>query len=184
VIGARIFLPADRFSLWQWLGLTFSFAGMLVAFGLPTPAADPHQLLGDLMMVGGAVTWAMTTLVIKSSALARGPAEKTLLYQLAVSAPMMAAAAWWVGESVPHMPGWLALGSVAWQTLWVVSITYVLWFSLMTRYSASRLSAFTFLTPLFGVGAGWLVLNEPMTPGFAAAVTLVAAGLVLVNRKG
>ena len=50
------------------------------------------------------------------------------------------------------------------------------------RYSASRLSAFTFLTPLFGVAAGHLVLGEPMTPAFAAAVALVAGGLVLVNR--
>ena len=45
-----------------------------------------------------------------------------------------------------------------------------------------RLSAFSFLTPLFGVAAGHLVLNEPLTPAFAAAVVLVAAGLVLVNR--
>jgi len=50
------------------------------------------------------------------------------------------------------------------------------------RYSASRLAAFTFLTPLFGVAAGHLVLSEPLTPAFAAAVVLVAAGLVLVNR--
>jgi len=41
---------------------------------------------------------------------------------------------------------------------------------------------FTFLTPLFGVAAGHLVLGEPLTPAFAAAVALVAAGLVLVNR--
>ena len=48
--------------------------------------------------------------------------------------------------------------------------------------SATRLSAFTFLTPLFGVAAGHLVLNEPLTPPFALAVALVAVGLVLVNR--
>ena len=52
----------------------------------------------------------------------------------------------------------------------------------MLRYSASRLSVFTFLTPIFGVAAGHLVLGEPLTPGFALAVALVVAGLVLVNR--
>ena len=57
------------------------------------------------------------------------------------------------------------------------------WFALMVRYSASRLSAFTFLTPLFGVAAGNLVLGEPITPAFAAAAALVAAGLMLVNRR-
>ncbi len=80
------------------------------------------------------------------------------------------------------MPSALALGSLAYQTVWVVSITFVLWFALILRYSASRLSAFTFLTPLFGVAAGNLVLDEPITPAFAAAVVLVVAGLVLVNR--
>ena len=51
VLGARILLPVDRFSLAQWLGLAMSFAGMVVAFGLPTPALDPRQAIGDLMMV-------------------------------------------------------------------------------------------------------------------------------------
>jgi len=58
----------------------------------------------------------------------------------------------------------------------------VLWYALVTRYSANRLSAFTFLTPLFGVAAGHLVLGEPLTPALAAAVALVAGGLMLVNR--
>jgi drug/metabolite transporter (DMT)-like permease len=183
VIGARWFIPGDRFSMSQWLGLGLSFAGMVVAFGLPTPAADPRQLIGDIMMVGGAITWAITTLVIKASALSRAPAEKTLLYQLVVSGVMMGIAAPLFGEAMTAMPGTLALGMLGYQTLWVVSITYVLWFGLMARYSASRLSAFTFLTPLFGVAAGYLVLNEPLTPAFAAAVAFVAAGLVLVNRR-
>ena len=105
-----------------------------------------------------------------------------MLYQLVVSAPIMAAAALVMGERLSHMPSALALGSLAYQTGWVVSVTFVVWFALIARYSASRLSAFTFLTPLFGVAAGHLVLNEPLTTAFAAAVVLVAAGLVLVNR--
>ena len=182
VLGARIFLPADRFSAPQWLGLGLSFAGMLIAFGVPTPALDPRQALGDFMMVGGALAWAFTTLVIKASKLGRASAEKVMLYQLVVSAPMLTLAALLAGERMTHMPSAVALGSVVYQTVWVVSITFVIWFALVVRYSASRLSAFTFLTPLFGVAAGHLVLNEPLTPAFAAAVALVAGGLVLVNR--
>ena len=44
---------------------------MLVAFGLPTPALDPRQIIGDVMMVGAALFWAATTLLIKASALNR-----------------------------------------------------------------------------------------------------------------
>ena len=182
VLGARIFLPADKFNAAQWLGLGLSFAGMLVAFGLPTPALDPRQAIGDLMMVGGALFWAATTLVIKASALSRISAEKVMLYQLVVSAPVLGLAAWLAGERMNALPSALATAALAYQTVWVVSVTFVVWFALVVRYSANRLSAFTFLTPLFGVAAGHLMLGEPLTPAFAAAVALVAGGLVLVNR--
>jgi drug/metabolite transporter (DMT)-like permease len=182
VVGSRWLIPGDRFDLTQWLGLLLSFVGIVIAFGLPTPAADPQQMLGDVMMIGAAAAWAATTLVIKSSALNRVSAEKTMLYQLAVSAPLLGIGALVFGEHIDAVPSGLALWAFAYQTIWVVSITFVVWFALVVRYSAGRLSAFTFLTPLFGVAAGHLLLGEPLTPAFAASVALVAGGLVLVNR--
>jgi drug/metabolite transporter (DMT)-like permease len=182
VLGARIFLPMDRFGAWQWVGLGLSFAGMVVAFGAPTPAVDPRQLTGDVMMVGAAALWAATTLTIKSSGLNAAPPEKVMLYQLVVSAPMLAVAALAVGERIVEMPSALATGALAYQVFFVVSITYVVWFAMIAKYSATRLSAFTFLSPLFGVAAGHFALGDPLTPAFLLAVALVAAGLVLVNR--
>jgi drug/metabolite transporter (DMT)-like permease len=182
VIGSRWLVPGDHFRLSQWLGLLLSFLGIVIAFGLPTPASDPRQILGDLMLVGGAAAWAATTLIIKASALNRISAEKTLLYQLVVSAPLLGIGAIIFGERVVDAPSALALGAFAYQTVYVVSITFTIWFVLVVRYSAARLSVFTFLAPLFGVAAGHFVLNEPLTPAFAVAVALVAAGLLLVNR--
>jgi drug/metabolite transporter (DMT)-like permease len=181
VIGARWFLPGDRFGVMQWAGLLLSFAGMAVAFGLPTPAADPRQQLGDLMMVAAAASWAATTLVIKASSLAKVSSEKTLFYQIAVCVPMVGLGALLFGERIAAAPSGIALASLAYQTI-VISTTFSAWFALIVKFSASRLSAFTFLTPLFGVAFGHLVLGEPLTPAFALAVALVAAGLILVNR--
>ena len=181
VIGARWLFPGDRFGPKQWLGLLMAFIGMVVAFGVPAPATEPRQLLGDLMMAAAALAWAVTTLVIKSSALARVSPEKTLLYQLLVCVPVVSLGALIFGERIVTMPSAVVLGSLAYQTI-VVGTTFSLWFALIVKFSASRLSAFTFLTPLFGVAAGHLVLGEPLTPAFALAVLLVAAGLILVNR--
>ena len=105
-----------------------------------------------------------------------------MLYQLVVSAPIMAVAAFIFGERITQAPSALATAALAYQTVWVVSLTFVVWYALVRRYSANRLSAFTFLTPLFGVAAGHLVLGEPLTGAFVAAVAMVAGGLVLVNR--
>ena len=181
VIGSRWLLAGDSFRRGQWVGLLLSFSGIVIAFGVPAPAADPQQIIGDIMMVGAAGAWAATTLVIKASALNRVSAEKTLLYQLVVSAPLLAAAAALLGEHLSAVPSILALGLLAYQIVWVVSVTFVAWFALIIRYSASRLSVFTFLTPLFGIAAGHLILGDPLTPAFALAAAMVAGGLVLVN---
>jgi drug/metabolite transporter (DMT)-like permease len=53
---------------------------------------------------------------------------------------------------------------------------------LVQSYSASKLSAFTFITPLFGVAASYFILHDTLTLAFGAAALLVIAGLYLVNR--
>ena len=133
------------------------------------------------MMALAALFWAATTLVIKASSLSRVSPEKTLLYQLLACVPIVGFGALVFGERITAMPSAVALGSLAYQTV-VVGATFSLWFALIVKFSASRLSAFMFLTPLFGVAAGHLVLGEPLTPAFALAVALVAGGLILVNR--
>jgi drug/metabolite transporter (DMT)-like permease len=80
------------------------------------------------------------------------------------------------------MPGATALAWLAYQVL-VVGITFPFWFWFIQRYAATRVSAFTFLTPLFGIAAGCLLLREPFTVAFGGAAVLVLLGLVLVNRR-
>jgi drug/metabolite transporter (DMT)-like permease len=182
-LGAYHFL-GERLRAVQWAGLALSFAGVAVAIGVPQPNVDAKVLLGDLMLVGGGALWGATTLVVKASRLQRAPAEKGLAYQVAISVPILALAALISGETIDKMPGPLSLSLMAYQSIWVVGLTFLLWFSLVKTYSASKLSAFSFMTPLFGVAAGYLILNDPLTPAFGFAALLVMAGLYLVNRPG
>jgi drug/metabolite transporter (DMT)-like permease len=181
-LGARAFL-GEMLGVRQWSGLALAFVGIVVALGVPDPTVDARTLAGDALMIAAAATWAATTLVIKGSALAITSAEKTTVYQLAVSAVILGACTALPGEEMAALPGPVALGSLAYQAIWVVGITFTLWFALVVRYSASRLAAFTFLTPLFGIAAGYVVMGDPITPPFAVAVALVVAGLVLVNGR-
>ena len=178
------FLLGEKLRGVQWLGLLCSFAGLVVAFGIPDVSRDGRQLIGDIMMVGAGAAWGATTLVIKASRLRSTPSEKVLAYQLGVSIPMLAIGALLTGERMAAMPGAASLGWLAYQTFWVVSLTYAVWFAMVQRYSASRLSAFTFLTPLFGVASVHVVLGQPISWAFGAAVALVIGGLNLVNRPG
>jgi drug/metabolite transporter (DMT)-like permease len=180
-LGARVFLH-ERLVPLQWGGLALAFLGIVVAVGVPDPTVDGRVLLGDALLIVGGLFWAATTLIIKGTSLARAPAEMTTIYQLAVSAILLAIGAAILGERVTRMPGAVALGSLAYQTIWVLAITFMVWFAWGVKYSASRLAALSFLTPLFGVAAGHFIAGDPLTPQFAVAVILVVVGLVLVNR--
>ena len=166
----------------QWSGLALAFAGIVIAIGVPQADVTSTVLFGDMLLILGAVGWGGTTLIFKVSRLSKVPAEKTLLYQTGISAPILALGSYVIGETLTTMPGPVALASLAYQTFWIVGITFLLWYVLMKSYSASKLTAFTFITPLFGVAAGHIVLNEPISAAFAAAVVCVLAGLFLVNR--
>jgi drug/metabolite transporter (DMT)-like permease len=180
-LGSYQFL-GERLSATQWGGLALSFAGVALAIGVPQPNVDANMLLGDLLIVGGGALWAATTLVAKGTALRRAAPEKALGYQVALSIPILGLAAWISGETITRVPGALTLSLMAYQAFWVVGLTFVLWFALVKAYSASKLSAFTFITPLFGVLASYVILNDTLTLTFGAAALLVISGLYLVNR--
>jgi drug/metabolite transporter (DMT)-like permease len=165
------------------VGLVCAFLGLLLAFfdklSLPSQAA----LFGDALCVLAAALWAFTTILIKGSVLREVSAEKTLLYQLAVSALLGLLFGLLIGERVDFGLAVAVFPAFLYQAVWVAAITYVAWFALMREYPASLLSSFTFLTPLFGVAFGALLLNEPVSARLIAALALVAAGIYLVNRS-
>ena len=180
-LGSYVFL-GERLRPAQWAGLGLSFAGVALAIGVPQANVDSKVLLGDLLIVAGGALWAATTLIVKTTPLLRAPAEKGMGYQVAVSIPIFVAAAWFSGERITHMPSPLSLTLLAYQAFWVVGLTFTLWFALVKTYSASKLSAFTFITPLFGVVASYFILHDTLTLAFGAAALLVIAGLYLVNK--
>lgn len=180
-LGSYLFL-GERLRASQWSGLGLSFAGVALAIGVPQANVDGNVLLGDLLIVAGGALWASTTLLIKATALLEAPAEKGMGYQVALSIPILAFAAWISGERITHVPSALSLSLLAYQAFWVVGLTFLLWFALVKTYSASKLSAFTFITPLFGVVASYFIMHDTLTLAFGVAALLVIAGLYLVNR--
>src|SRR5215510_4668171 len=166
----------------QWAGLALSFAGVALAIGVPQANVDAKVLFGDLLIVCGGALWAATTLIVKATPLIRAPAEKGLGYQVALSIPIFILAAWFTDERLTHMPSTLSLSLLAYQAFWVVGLTFTLWIALVKAYSAGKLSAFTFITPLFGVVASYFILHDTLTLAFGAAALLVIAGLYLVNK--
>ena len=183
-LGAQLFIPDEHLRRIQVLGLCCAFAGIAVAFRDSLSLPTNRMLIGDVMLVGAAVLWGATTVLVKASPLAKIEPGKTLLYQLAVSAVVLPVASLALNEPGVVLITPLIAGCLVYQIVWVAFITYLAWFWLVRHYPASRLAAFTFLTPLFGVVAGGVLLNESITNLLLLSLILVSIGIYLVNRPG
>ncbi|PPE70042.1 DMT family transporter [Caldimonas thermodepolymerans] len=183
--GMPFIARSERLAALQVGGLVLGFVGVAIAFseGLSANGSDPRRWIGDALAVSAAVLWGATTLAIRATRLSTAAPEKTLFYQLAISALVLGPVSLLWGESWPAQ--WTAglWGSMFFQSVIVAFISYLVWFWLIRHYPATRLASFTFLTPLLGLMMGWVILGETITPQLLVALACVAAGIWLVNRK-
>ena len=179
------FVAAEKLRLVQWAGLSIAFAGVAVAFaeGFLSGHGGPRQLRGDALALAAGTLWGLTTLVIRASVMATASAEKTLFYQVSVTAVVAPLVSLLLGETWSLSYSGKAWGSIALQTVIGAFASYLTWMWLLRHYPATQMSSFTFLTPVFALVLGVLLLNEPLTLQLMLALCGVAAGIVLVNRR-
>ncbi|WP_165667100.1 DMT family transporter [Metapseudomonas otitidis] len=178
-LGLHLILPEERLSPVQWLGVLVAFGGIALAF-LGKPGNAAGSLFGDALGICAAIAWGATTVLIRGSSLSEAAPVKTLFYQLGVAGVVLLAVAAATGR-LGLVPSERALLSLGFQVVVVALISYLGWFWLLRRYLASRLSMLSFMTPLFGVVFGVLVLGESLDSSFIFGGLLVLGGLLLVT---
>ena len=178
-----LFVQTERLRPLQWAGLGCAFAAVAFALreGFGGGGATTGQ--GDLLGLAGGMFWGLTTVAIRTTSLARVSAEKMLFYQVAVSAVAVPPLSLALGETWTWQWSTFATASVVIQVAVGAFASYLAWMWMLGRYPATKISVFVFLTPLFAMLFGALWLHEPVTPSLILALALVAAGIVLVNRK-
>ncbi len=180
-IGAHFLIAEEALNRHKALGLGLALVGISLAFSGDLGAATPGAWIGDLLALLGGVFWAAITLVTRCTPLSTTSPEMNLLYQLAVSAPLLLVAAPFFGDLVRE-PTLLISVVFAFQVIVVVCIGFITWFWILSIYPVSNMASFGLLTPIFGVFFGWLMFDDPLTTTFAVAVLLVGSGIVLVNK--
>ena len=182
-VGAHLFLKGDRLTFFKILGLVLAFTGILLVFGGKPKTAKTTMFVGDLLEIMAAFLWGATTLYIKKFMAEKVHPINTFLYQLFFSIPILFALSFifepkWIYKMSPSIAV-----SILYQSIIVAFISYFIWFKLIHNYSVSRLSAFTFFTPFFGVLFGILFLHEEFTVSLMVGLPLVSMGIFFVNWK-
>lgn len=182
-IGLHFTIRSERLVRRQWLGIAMAFAGIAAAFagGWLHSDVSLRILWGDVLGVLAGAAWGATTVVIRGSALSEAAPSKTLLYQLAVACVLLLGAAAVSGQATGVSMTAVAWTSLLFQGVVVSFASYLVWFWLLRRYVASQVSVFSFMSPLFGVTFGVVVLHEPVDAFFAVGAALVLAGVTVVT---
>lgn len=182
-IGAHFLLRGDRLNSLKVAGLVVAFFGLISVFWARAATLGPLYWVGDLMQVGGGLCWAATSLYIKRMASTESHTHyQTMFSQLFFSIPVLGVAWLLFQRGNPIALSVPVLGAFFYQAVIVAFVSYLSWFLMIHRYSVSRLSAFTFFVPLFGVVLSGLILQESIPLLLWVGLALVGAGIFLVNR--
>ncbi len=180
-IAAHFLLPNESLSGVRLVGLIIAMVGVAWAMTSRSTTGSA-SLYGDLLALCAAFGWGGVALTVRLSKLSRERPETQLFVQLLVSAPVLLFASLWFGDWIRD-PTWISYAGLFFQSIAVASFGFLLWFWIMTIYPASSVASFSFLSPVFSVTLGWLILGESISIGVFGALACVAVGLVLINRK-
>jgi drug/metabolite transporter (DMT)-like permease len=182
-VGAHFFLKGDRLTLLKMVGLTLAFTGIVTVFGERPKTAKTTMIFGDVLEITAAFLWGATTLYIKKFMAEKVEPIHTFLYQLIFSIPVMLIVSFVLEPQWIYKTDASILALLFYQSVIVAFMSYFIWFKLIHEYSVSRLSAFTFLTPIYGVLFGILFLKEEFTFSLMVGLPMVSLGIFFVNWR-
>ena len=180
-ILAHFLLPNEKMTRTKLLGLGLAFSGVVWAISSKDDSVGVYTLFGDLCALGGAIGWAGIILLARGSSFSRIRPEMQLLWMTLVSAPMLIIASLFFGELVRDFQ-YMHIFGLLFQSIVVVAIGFIFWLWLLSIYPASGVASFAFLTPIFGMAFGWLILSESLSNNIAISACLVVIGIFLINR--
>lgn len=179
-IASHFLIPTDRLTGVRGVGLALAMGG--VALALLDRSDTTASLAGDLLALTSAICWAAIALCVKITPLSQVPPAQQLMFQVLVSAPLLLLGSLAFGELIRDLQP-IHLAGLLFQIVAVASLGFLAWFWLMSIYPASAVASFSFLSPVFAVILGWLLLGEDVSAKVWMALALVAAGIYLINRR-
>ena len=179
-ILAHFLFPGEGLTRFKVLGLIMAVAGVAIAL-LDRDAAGASWT-SDLLALAAALCWAGIVLCVRITPLSEVPPAQQLMFQVAISGPILLLIAPLFGPLIRQVEP-VHIAGILFQIIAVASFGFLAWFWLMSIYPASSVASFSFLSPVFSVILGWLLLSEEVTASVWGALALVAAGIYLINRR-
>ncbi|AUT02334.1 EamA family transporter [Nostoc sp. CENA543] len=191
-----LWLFQERIGLWGWLGLALGVSGIsliglpdewifgLLGTGADVPVGDWQNFFarGEWLMLLAALSMAVGTVLIRFVTRYADPVTATGWHMIVGGLPL------WGASSVVESQQWQNLVNGDWwalgyATVFGSAIAYALFFYFAQSGSLTSLSSLTFLTPVFALLFGHLLLSEVLSPLQWVGVFLTLISIYLINQR-
>ena len=181
-LAAHFLIENDKLNLNKILGLIIALVGLFLAVYEPTTGYDTSQFYGDACSLLASLCWATIAIMLKTTRLSNATPETQLLYQLVVSGIILLPLSMQLNDYVRNIDLDLIL-IFSFQVIVIMCMGFIGWLWIMSRYSASSTSSFAFLTPIFGVLFGWLIMDDPINEQIYLSLFFTCLGIYLINKR-
>ena len=180
IVLAPLFLPDERITVPKVAGLAIGFAGVIVLVAPDLVNLSDSDLTGELMMLGSSVCYGIGNVYSKRNVHGLRPMIPAL-FQVTFAAVITVSLAVALEQPFTAVhPAPEAIVAVIWLGLLGSGVAYLLYFTVLQRWGATRTSMVSYLLPVVGIALGTL-LGEPVTVERIAGTVLIIAGIALVN---
>jgi len=178
----------QRISARMSVGLLIGIAGVAVVVGWSPNSGIPieHRILGDLMVLLAALSWAATsnlTKIMLSWESGYSSLEIVVWYSVtgwALLFPWVIAENWGSAVPDPSSAEWI---TIAYLGVISTVLSYVLFAQGIELIGPTAASSYVFLVPVFGVLGGWLLLDEEIGASMILGFVLIVVGVTEVQRE-
>lgn len=181
-ILAHFFLIDDRLNPRKVVGIALAFIGVMILFYQKGKGGEgaSTNMLGDLLILIAALSWAFQTIYIKRLLNDWHPIQ-LVLHPMALGVSTLVVAYLIFERDFPIFVNRDIIISILYQSMFVAGFGYLAWTNLLLKYRATSLSVFIFLMPLSGVFLGTLFMGDPVTIRLILGLVLITSGILVVN---
>ena len=180
VVFAHFLIPGESVTAWKLVGMLVSFVGVTIIFSREL-MFTVSSFWGGVAVIAAAGSAACANVVGKKYS-AYINSTVNVVVQMGVGAVLLTAAGVVLERGVPLDFGETSIFSVLYLAVAGSVYGFLALYWLFTRMEVTRISLFTFITPIVAVLLGWLMLGERVDPNVAVGGSLILVGVVLVNQ--
>jgi len=172
----------ERVGWVRWCGIIACFLGVAFISGSPQLSG---QWFPVCLVIGGAFTWAIAQVMVKSLKTTEGFA---LIAWLALFAgPIMLVASLFLENGqyrALREATWVGWGTIGYLAVFMTAIGYGIFYKLLARFPVSTVMPYLLLLPVVGVAGSITILGEKLTMSVLVGGLIVICGVAVIELFG